>query len=97
MVFPRPVQGHDVFGALKRLGFRLLRPRKVLVEDLLFCAFVRLEGGLIALKTANIYLSNPGQKSESGFGLYADSFFGGLLPNVLLTAILLGLGTNRGP
>ena len=89
------VKGLDVLGALKRLGFELLRFEKVLVEDLLLDAFICLEKQLMALKTANIYLLDLRQKVESGFGLCGNGFLDGLIPVVFLTDILLSLSTNK--
>ena len=55
IVFLRPVRSFDVFEVLKRLGFRLLRPRKVLDENFFFDIFVYLGKRSMALWTVNIY------------------------------------------
>ena len=49
----------------------------------------------MALETANIYLTNPEQNAESGFGLWGNSFLNVLLPDVFLSIILIGLGMDR--
>ena len=95
MVFPRPVSGLGVLRALKKLGYRLLRLRKVLVKDLFFGAFVCLKRGSITLETASIHFSDPRQKVKGGFGLYNNGFLNGLFLVVLSMAILLGLDTDR--
>ena len=95
MVLSRLVQGLDFLGAMRRLGSGLLRPGRVLVRNFLFGVFIYFEGGLMAPRTASIHFSDAGQKVESGFGLFSDGFFDGLLSGVLPTAILLGLGTNK--
>ena len=97
MVFLRPVRSLGVFGVLKRLGFKFLRPGKILVENLFLGAFVCFGEGLIATWAANIYLLDQGQKVQSGFGLQCVSLLDVLLPGILLTAILLGLGMDEEP
>ena len=69
---------------------------RVLGEDFFLGAFICLKRKLIASKTASIHFSNPRQKVKSGFGLRGDGFLHALLLGVFPTAILLGLGTNRG-
>ena len=69
IVFPRPVQDLGVLGALKRLCFRLLRLKKVPVEDLFLDVFVRLGGGSMPLRTVSIHFSDPRWKVKSGFCL----------------------------
>ena len=95
MVLPRPVWGLGVLKTLKRLGFRLLQPEKVLIEDLFPSIFVRFEGGLIAAKTISIYFSDIRQKVESGFSLYSNDLLNDLFRDVLLRAILLDLGMDK--
>ena len=51
----------------------------------------------MALKVASIYLTDPERKVEGGFDFYDNGFPNGLVPDILLTAVLLGLGTNKGP
>ena len=85
VVFSRPIWGLGILRALRTLKSKLLRPGRVPVENLLFVAFVRLGGGLIAPKTANIYFSNPRRKVKGGFGLRGNSFFNGLLTGILST------------
>ena len=51
----------------------------------------------MALRIISIYVSEPEQKVESGFGLCGDGLFNGLLLGVFLTAIFLGLGTDGRP
>ena len=46
---------------------------------------------------ASIHLTNLQRKVQSGFGLNCDSFLNGLVPGVILTTFLLGLGTNGKP
>ena len=70
MVLSRRVKSLNDLKVLKRLAFKPLKHGKVPVEDFLFDAFIHLGGGLIALKTASIHLSDLGQKVESGFSLY---------------------------
>ena len=79
IVFSRLVQSLGVFGVLRRLRSRLLRPKRVLVKNLLLDAFVRLEGGSIAPKTAIIHLLNPRRQVENGFGLHNNGFLNSLL------------------
>ena len=95
MIFLRPIQGLSVLEVLKRLESGFLRCGKVPVEDFLFGAFVCLKRELMAPRIASIYLLDPGQKVESGFGLYGNRVLDDLLLGVYLTAILLGLGTNK--
>ena len=45
----------------------------------------------------NIYFLDLGRKIENSFGLRGDGFLNSLLPGDFLTAILLGLGTNKEP
>ena len=96
MVLLSLIKGFGVLGALRRLEIRLLRPGKVLIEDFLLDAFVRLRGRLMASKTVNIPFFDSGQKVESGFSLYNDGLLDGLLPGILLTTILLCLSTDGG-
>ena len=51
----------------------------------------------MALKVASIYLTDPQRKVQGGHGLSRDSFLDDLVPGLLLTNFLLGLGTNGGP
>ena len=97
MVLLRPVQGLGILEAMKRLRFRLVKSRKILVGNLLFDVFVRLRGGLMASKTVSIYFSDSERKVKGGFGLRGDGFLNGLLSNVLLTVILLSLGIYTWP
>ena len=60
IVFPRLIRGLGILETLSRLGSRLLRPGRVPVENLFFTAFVRLRGGLMAPKIANIHLLDSG-------------------------------------
>ena len=46
---------------------------------------------------ANIYLTDPQRKVQGGLGLSRDSLLDDLVPGVLMTIFLLGLGTDRGP
>ena len=48
----------------------------------------------MALKIASIYFLDPRRTIEGGFSLRGNGLLNGLLPGVLLTAILLGLGTD---
>ena len=97
MVFPRLVRGPIVLKALKRLGFKILKPRRILVEEFLFAALVRLVKRLMAPKITSIYFSDPRRKAEGGFSLRSDGLFNGLLLGVFPTALSLGLGTDRWP
>ena len=97
IVFSRPIRGFGVFGVLEKLGSKFLRSRKILVEKFLFDMFVCFGGGLIAPKTANIYLLDRERKVESNFGLCGDSLLNGLLPDIISMAILFGLGTDKRP
>ena len=51
----------------------------------------------MALGAANIHLTYPQRKVQGGHGLSHDSLFNGLVPDVILTTFLLGLGKNGGP
>ena len=97
IVFSRLVQNLGVLEALKRLKSTFLRLEKVLVGDLFFGAFVRLGRRSMAPRTVNIYFLDPGRKVEGGFGLRGNGFLNGLLPDVLLTAILLSPGRDWWP
>ena len=97
MVFSRPVQGLSVLEALRKLGFKFLRLKRVPVKNFFLSVFVFFGGGLMAPKTANIHFSDPGQKIEDGFSLYDNSFFNILLLSIFSIVILLGLGTDRRP
>ena len=90
------IWGLGILRELMRLGFRLLRPGRVPVDDLFLSTFVCLRGRLMAPKTARIYLLNLRQKVKSSFALCSNGLLDGLLPNVLPTAILLGLSMDRG-
>ena len=46
--------------------------------------------------TANIYFTDPQKKVPGGLGLSLDRFLDCLVPDVFLTTLLLGLGTDRG-
>ena len=97
MVLPRSIQGLGVFRALRRLRSKLLKSRRVPVEDLLFGAFVCLGGRLMALKIVSIYFSDLRRKVEGRFSLCGNSLLNGLLLGVFLTAILLSLSINEKP
>ena len=96
IVFLRLVRGLGIYRALKKLKSRLLRAKKILVENFFLIAFVRLEEKLMAQYTANIYLSDLGRKVESSFGLYIDGFLDSLFSGILPIAILFGLGIDEG-
>ena len=96
MFLSKPVRGLGIHGALKTLGFRLLKLGKILVKDLFLDTFVCLERGLMTLWIANIHLSDLGQNIESDFGLHGDGFLNGLLSGVFPIAMLLNLSTNKG-
>ena len=97
MVFPRPFRGLGVLEALKRLESSRLKPRKVLVENFFFGAFIYLERRSMAPRIVSIHISDLRRKVESGFGLHNNGLHHDLLPSVFLTAILLGLSTDRWP
>ena len=40
---------------------------------------------------------DPRRKIQGGLGLIRDRILNSLVPNLLLTTFLLGLGINRGP
>ena len=94
MVLLRPVRGLGILRALRKIGSRLLRSRRVLVKNLLFNVFIRLEKRLMAPNIVNIHFSNSERKFEGGFGLRGKDFLNDLFPSVFLTAILIGLGTD---
>ena len=96
-IFLRLVWGLGVFGTLKRLKSRRLRPEKVLFKNFFVSAFVYLGGGLVTSKIANIYFSDLGRKIEGGFGLRGDNFLNGPLLGVFPAAILLSLGMDGRP
>ena len=95
IVLLRPVKGLNVLRMLKRLGSKFLKPGKILVETFFFSMFIYFKRRLMALRTANIYFSNARRKIENGFGLRNNSFLHGLLSNIFLPIILIGLGTDR--
>ena len=96
MVFSKLVKGLGLLRALRKLGSRLLRPRKIPVKNFFFSIFDRLKKELMALCKANIYLLNLKQKVESSFGLHGDSFLDDLLLGVFSMVVLLNLGTHGG-
>ena len=51
----------------------------------------------MALGAVSIYLTDQKNKVQGGLGFSRDSFLDGLVPGVLLTTFLLGLGTDGGP
>ena len=57
----------------------------------------RFRGGAVALGAASIHLTDPRRKVQGCLGLSRDCFLDGLVQDVLLTAFLLGLGTDGGP
>ena len=95
MIFLRPVRGFDIFGALRRLEFRLLKFEKISVKPLFFTAFVYLGGKSMAPWIANVYPSNSQRKVKSGFDLCRNVFLDGMPASVLLATILIDLGTDR--
>ena len=97
MVFSRTIWGLSVLKVLRRLRSRFLRPKRVLVENFFFGAFVRLGERSMAPKTVSIHFSDLKRKVKGGFALCGDDFFNSLLPGILPTAILFGLGTNKRP
>ena len=92
----RPVQSLDILKMLRKLRFKLLKFEKNPIEDFFFGMFICLEKRLMALRTANIYLLNPGQKVKSGFGLCEDGFLDGLFPDILLIVIFFSLDIDEG-
>ena len=97
IIFLRPVRGLGILGVLKRLGYRLLKPKRVLVENFLFDTFFHLGGRSMALKIANIYFLDSRQKVKGSFSLRNDSFLNGLLSSIFSKAILLGLDMDKKP
>ena len=81
--------------AMRRHGSCLLKAEQkgTLIPGVIFGRF---QGRAVAPEAASIYLTNPQKKVQDGFGLSRDSFFDGLVPGVLLTTFLLGLGTDGG-
>ena len=51
----------------------------------------------MALRAANIHLTDLQKKFQGGFGLSRDTFLDGLVSGVFLTTFLLGLSTDGGP
>ena len=83
---------------MEKQGLCFLILKAEAIED--FIAGVLFVLGIkraMGLGAASIYFTDPRQKVESGFGLRNNSFLDALISDVLLTAVLLGLGINRGP
>ena len=97
MVLLRPVRDLGMHGALKKLGSKLLKPEKVLIENFLFSAFVPLEEKLMTPRTANIYLLNPERKVGSGFSFCNNGLLDGLFLDVFPMANLFSLSTDKRP
>ena len=89
------VKGFDVFGALRKLESRPLKPKKILFVIFILGTFICIERGFIVPKSKTIYLSNSGKEFETGFGLCGNSFLDDLLSVVFLATVLIGLNTDR--
>ena len=57
----------------------------------------RFQDGAVASGAASIHFTDPRGKVQGGFGLSRDSLLNGLVPGILSTTFLFGLGTDEGP
>ena len=56
----------------------------------------RFQSGVIASRAASIYFTDPQKNIQGGLSLTRNSFLDGLVPGVLSTTFLLGLGIDGG-
>ena len=96
MIPAQSLWGFSSLGMMKRHDLYLLgaERKEALIPNMIFDRFW---GGALALGAANIHLTNPRKKVQGGLGFSRDSVLDGLIPGVLLTTFLLGLGTDGGP
>ena len=96
-----PARSFGGFSTLKLMGRQDLYFLRLKAEEIgVFIAgvFFGLESKrAIAPKAASTHLMDPWRKIEDGFGFCNNGLLDGLVPNILPTALLLGLGTDKRP
>ena len=96
MVSVRSLRGLSLLGTMKRHGSCLLGAEQK-GASVLGVVLGRFQGRAMASGAANIYFTDPRKKVQGGLSLSRDSFLDGMVPSVLLTTFLFGLGTDGGP
>ena len=96
MVPARSLRGLSLLGTMRRHGSYLLGAERkgVSVSGVVLGRF---QGGAVALGAASIHLTDPRRKVHGGLSLSRDSLLDGLVPDVLSTTFLFGLGTDGEP
>ena len=96
MVPARSLQDLSSLETMRRHGSCLLGAERK-GASILDVVLGRFQGGAVASGAASIHLTDPRRKVQGGLGLSCDSLLDSLVPGVLLTTLLFGLGTDGGP
>ena len=98
MILTSSLRNFNMLGAIGKQGLCFLRLKVEEIGASIIGVLFGLRGkGAMALEAMSIYFADLERKIESGFGLCSDVFLDSLLSSIFLMAVLLGLGTNRGP
>ena len=95
VVLARFLTGLSTLKTMERKGLCFLRLKTKKIGVFIAGVLFRLGGGkAMALGAASIYLTDPKKKVKSGYSLCNDGFLDGLIPDVLLTIVLLDLSID---